>query len=160
MTKLELKKVKKVKKSLKKVNKFKEYKKIYKNVQMQFIFTKLSIIFESKISIENLVKIELSLLNDPTQANFVKSMKELSQSFIDDFKNLEWNNFAIFIWYSFQTSLFYNKRRKVPCEYTYENFIALNKIKRINFTTWLKSFYDSDNVDFNKYVINVLRNTI
>lgn len=157
MTKSE---VKKVKKKLKKIHKFKEYKQMFENIQMQFIFTKLSIIFESKVPMVNLIEIELSILNEPTQENFIKSMHKLSKFFEDNFKNLDWRSFAIFIWYSFQTSLFYNKKRKIPCEYTYENFISLNKIKRNNFTNWLKSFYESDNLDFNKYVIDVLRNTI
>lgn len=153
---LEIKKINNIKHILKKNNKYNEYKLLFKNKQIRFLFSKISIIFESTISSENLSKIELSLLKNPTKDNFISSIEKLSKTFDEKFVNLKWRKLGVTLWYVFQTSLFYNKRRRIPCEYTVKNFVSLNNIKRMNFSKWLKSFYDTQNIDFNKYVLQVL----
>ncbi|MGL5205423.1 MAG: hypothetical protein ACRC7B_00715 [Metamycoplasmataceae bacterium] len=156
MNKLEIKKINKIKDLLVQNNKYKEYKSIFQNKQTRFLLSKMSIIFESKLSIEDLLKIEILLMEEPTKDNLVNLMLELSKTFDDKFIELEWNEFAICLWYVFQMSIFYNKRKIIPCEYTIENYVSLNNIKRKNFAKWLKSFYDTGYIDFNKYVIKVL----
>lgn len=160
MNKIELKKVNKIKLILKNNNKYNEYKLLFKNKQIRFLFSKISIIFESSVSNDDLANLELSLLNNPTKDNFIISIEKLSKTFNEKFIDLSWKNLGVSLWYTFQTSLFYNKKRKIPCEYTTENFISLNNIKRNNYSKWLKSFYDTKNIDFNKYVIEVLENII
>ena len=149
-----------VKKYLKKGGNLKKYKKLFKNKQIRFLFTKISIIFESTISNEQLSNIEISLYYNPTESHFVESLKRLSKTFDNKFLKLKWDKLGVCLWYAFQTSLFYNKAREVECEYTLENFITLNNIKRESFSQWLKSFYDTKNIDFNNYVIKVLENII
>lgn len=160
MNKLESKKINNIKTYLKNNDKYKEYKLLFKNKQIRFLFSKISIIFESTISNENLGKIEMALLNNPTKDNFVILIGELSKTFDKKFVNLRWANLGISLWYAFQMSLYYNKKRKVPCEYTIDNFVTLNNIKRANFSKWLKSFYETKNIDFNQYVIKVLEKII
>ncbi|MGL5591839.1 MAG: hypothetical protein ACRDCJ_00585 [Metamycoplasmataceae bacterium] len=156
MNKLEIKKLNSIKDLLIDENKFKEYKSIFLNKQTRFLLSKMAIIFESKLSNEDLCVIEVSFMNDPTRDNLINLMLELSKTFDDKFINLKWNKFGICLWYVFQMSIFYYKRKKIPCEYTIENYVTLNNIKRNNFSKWLKSFYDSGYIDFNKYVIKVL----
>ncbi|MGL6124924.1 MAG: hypothetical protein ACRC1F_00330 [Metamycoplasmataceae bacterium] len=156
MTKLELKKINSVKSILSSKNKYSEHKTLFKNKQIRFLFSKMSIIFESNISSQDLAQIELSILENPTQKNFIDSIKKLSKTFDNKFINLKWKEFGICLWYVFQSTLFFNKKSKIPCEYTRENFISLNNIKRTNFSIWLKSLYDTENVDFNSYVLRVL----
>ena len=157
MNKSKSNKFKVIKKNLKQNNDYKEYKKLFKNKQTKFLCTKISIIFESSISEQDLTIFETTLLKTPTQDNFVFSINELSKYFGENFVDLKWDSFGVYLWYTFQTSLFYNKKRKIPCEYTLENFIILNNIKRKNFSQWLESFYDLKNINFNQYVIKVLK---
>ncbi len=122
MNKINSKTIKEIKKKLKHNNNYKDYKKIFKNKQIQFLCTKISIIFESSISEQDLFDIEILLLNNPTQNNFIILINELSKTFNENFINLKWDCLAIYLWYTFQTSLFYNKKSKIICEYTFENF--------------------------------------
>ncbi|MGL5617686.1 MAG: hypothetical protein ACRCWU_01370 [Metamycoplasmataceae bacterium] len=156
MSKSEIKKINNIKAILVKSNKYKEYKSIFQNKQTRFLLSKMAIIFESKSEIEYLVKMELLLMTKPTKENLINLMFELSKTFNEKFVNLKWKKFSICLWYVFQMSIFYNKRKKLPCEYTIENYVSLNNIKRNNFAKWLKSFYDSGYIDFNKYVVKVL----
>ena len=143
-----------IKKYLKKDSNLKKYKKIFKNKQMRFLFTKISVIFDSSISQKHLANIELSLLYNPTKENFILLLERLSKTFDNKFHKLKWESLAICFWYTFQNSLFYNK--KVNSEYTFDNFVTLNNIKRSAFSQWLKSFYNLKNIDFNNYVVQVL----
>jgi ribosomal protein S8 len=78
-----------VKKYLKKGGNLKKYKKLFKNKQIRFLFTKISIIFESTISDEQLSNIEISLYYNPTQSHFVESLKRLSKTFDNKFLKLK-----------------------------------------------------------------------
>ncbi|MGL5732512.1 MAG: hypothetical protein ACRCXE_00340 [Metamycoplasmataceae bacterium] len=156
MSKSELKKINNIKAILVKSNKYKEYKSIFQNKQTQFLLSKMAIIFESKETDDDLVKTELLFLEKPTEENLIDLIQELSKTFNEKFSSLDWKKFGICLWYVFQMSIYYNKKRKIPCEYTMENYVSLNNIKRDNFSKWLKSFYDSGNIDFNKYVVKVL----
>ncbi len=147
-----------IKKYLKKDSNLKKYKKIFKNKQMRFLFTKISVIFDSSISQKHLANIELSLLYNPTKENFILLLERLAKTFDNKFHKLKWESLAICFWYTFQNSLFYNK--KVNSEYTFDNFVTLNNIKRNAFSQWLKSFYNLKNIDFNNYVVQVLENII
>ncbi len=149
-----------IKKYLKKDNNLKKYKKLFKNKQIRFLFTKISVIFDSSISQKHLANIELSLLYNPTKENFVLLLERLSKTFDNKFHKLKWESLAVCFWYAFQNSLFYNKNKKIDCEYTFDNFIELNNIKRDAFSKWLKSFYNLKNIDFNNYVVQVLENII
>lgn len=149
-------KIKRVKKDIKKNKNYKLYKSIFKNKQIRFYLTKLSIIFNSSLSIGELSKLENSLLNKQTQVVFVDSLLNLSKTFDSKFCNLNWDSLGVVFWYSFQTSLYYNKKRKAECIFTEENYIELNSIKREKFSEWLESFYDLKYLDFNSYVIKVL----
>ncbi|MGL5308700.1 MAG: hypothetical protein ACRC9F_01480 [Metamycoplasmataceae bacterium] len=156
MNKSELTKINNIKSNMVRRDKYKEYKSIFKNKQTRFLLSKMAIIFESWMSDEDLSEIELSFMNNPTQDHLINTIDEISKTFNEKFINLEWKKFGICLWYVFQMSIFYNKRRKIPCEYTVDNFVSLNNIKRYNFAKWLKSLYESENIDFNKYVIKVL----
>jgi ankyrin repeat protein len=78
-----------VKHSLKKDGDFRKYKHLFKNKQVRFLFSKMSIIFESTISSQDLTSVEKSLLDNPTQENFITSLIELSKTFDAKFINLK-----------------------------------------------------------------------
>lgn len=156
MKKTKLEKIKKVKKILIENNDYKNYKLTFKNKKTRFLFTKLSIIFESSISEKDLAIVESSLSKETTQNNFSLNLKEISKTFNLKFISLDWYSLGITIWYFFQTSLYYDKKRKIYCEFTEENYVELNVIKRKKFSKWLESFYDTKNINFNSYVKKVL----
>ncbi len=153
-------KIKQVKKGLRANKNLKNYIFVFKNKQMRFLFTEISIIFDSSMSNSELLNIELSNSNNPTQDNFVKNLESMSKTFDNQFCNLDWSSLGVAIWYSFQMSLYYNNKRKSECIFTESNYIKLNHIKKFEYSKWLKSFYETNNSDFNGYVKKILKRII
>lgn len=149
--------LKEIKNLLKDNKKWAEYKKKYKHPQMRLIFSKIIFVFNKDVSIEDLYKKELQYLEAD------KSKQE--EMFKTIFKSAErlsgvkadWESFAIFMWYVYQTSTYWKDIKKnVKNVFNVKNYNELNQVKRNHYNDWLHSL--SPNIEnLNNSIIEVLR---
>ena len=150
--------IREVKKTLKKNHKYQEYKKIFIHPQMRFLLTKINFIFNDNANFKETIDLELFLLNNfNNPQNWIDAIINLSQKWNPKWNKINWKSFGLFLYYIYHYSLYYCKKTVVSKIYTQDNFIELNHQKIYYYNQWIKSMYKSYILDFNQYVIAVLR---
>lgn len=149
-------KLKEIKIILKSSKNWRKYKHKFHHKQMQFLFSKIVLIFQPDIDINKLAKQEILMLNTDKKdgdAMFLKIFENM-QEFTGVKAN--WEEFAKFIWYVYQTSTYWKDSRKnIPNVFNKKNYIEKNRIKREHYYHWLYSMDIKEN--FNNNVIKVLK---
>ncbi|QJR43958.1 hypothetical protein [Mycoplasma miroungirhinis] len=130
----------------------------FKHKQMQFLVSKIFLLFESSLSINELIKIEYELL----EKNFLKDMyvdifMKNRFTFKKEFINCKWESFAKFLFYIFQTSTyFFDKKHKVPNVFIIGGEITINEEKRRLFNEFAESL-EKVSINFNFYIKQILK---
>ncbi|MCU4117309.1 hypothetical protein N8G13_02435 [Mycoplasma zalophi] len=130
----------------------------FKHKQMQFLVSKIFLLFESSLSLNELIKIEYELL----EKNFLKDMyvdifMDNKSTFNEQFINCKWESFAKFLYYIFQTSTyFYDKKHKVPNIFIIGGETTMNEEKRRLFNEFSESLEKASS-NFNFYVKQILK---
>ena len=147
------------KKQLKNSKQYNKYKKFYKTKSFRFPLIKIYAIFANNQKfLDNVIFQEISLIKEVENIQmWQKALENISQYFDQKFKSLNWNDFGQFLFYTYNISEFYNKKSLIKNIYTYENFNELNQAKANHYNRWLKSLYQLEMIDFNQYVIDVLK---
>lgn len=150
-------KLKDIKKELIVQNKWASYKEKYKHPQMKFIFSKVALIFNPDLSVDELIPFEIEMLNankDKKEEMFVnifKKMRNITQVKAD------WKIFGKFIWFVFQTSTYWKDTKKnISNIYTKRNYITVNQTKRDLFNDWLHSI-DHNTENYNDLIVETLK---
>lgn len=132
------------------------YKNNFPNRKMKLILYKISSIFETSLSNEEIAHYE-NLLNKDVRniENWKKIFTKLGSSFKQPLNKCNWNEFGIYIFYVYNQFIYWNK--KSDSIYNLENFNELNEKKSISYGNWLKTVIESGDIDFNIYVRKVLR---
>lgn len=150
--------IKEVKKTLKKEGKYQTYKNVFIHQQMRFLLTKINFIFNDNPNFNEIIDLELFLLNNfNNPQKWIDIMINLSQKWNHKWSQINWKSFALFLYFIYHYSLYYCKKTVVSKIYTQDNFIELNHQKIYYYNQWIKSMYKSYILDFNQYVIAVLR---
>lgn len=142
----------------------KQYKKFYINKQLRYLVLKLSILFESNLNVEIIHKMELEIINNTltNETMYHQTIQTiLKNSKIKNFSKLKYQNLSYFIFYIFQTSrFFYDKKHQIEniylINYSEENLIKLNRIKRSYYYQFLEDI-KKHNVNYNFYIIQILK---
>lgn len=150
-------KLKEIKKQLIAQDKWLSYKDKYKHPQMKFVFSKVALIFNADLTVEELMPFELEMLK--------ASKEKKEEMFIPIFKKLrnitnvkaDWKAFGQFMWYAFQTSTYWKDSKKgIANIYTKRNLITVNQVKRDLFNDWLHSI-DHKTENYNELIIETLK---
>lgn len=148
-----MKQSKQIKKLLKTKGKWEEYKNVFTHKQMRLATSKIALVFNEKISINKLTKIELDLMSSEKNSKmFDNAFKELS--LLVNYK-ADWKSLGKFMWYQYQTSTYY-KDIKVGVKNIYNpnNIIEINEKRRGFYLKWLHSIGMNDSL-FNEKIIQV-----
>lgn len=133
--------LKAIKQLLKQNNQWREYRKKYAHRQMRLIFSKIALIYNPELSVQQLYQKEVEMLK--AQKNDGEKMfKEVFKDFGDLSRRpkVNWGEFAIYMWYVFQTSTYWkDKSRRRPNTFNTRNYIEINQIKRQHYDKWIKS---------------------
>lgn len=148
--------IKIIKKHFKQKNMYLDYKSTFLNKQMRFILTKINLIFTNDLNVVIKEKEENIFKNSSNKDVWIEIINNLKTSWNINFINVDWNSFAIFLFYTYHYSEFYFRKSKLKNLYTQENFTEINKVKIQMYNNWIKSMYETEVLDFNKYIIKVL----
>lgn len=149
-----MKEIKQVKKMLKQRNEWQNYKDTFKHKQIRFALSKISLTFNHLLKPSELLKIELLALKaEKNSEMFKEAFKEISK--VVDYK-ANWDALGKFMWYAFQTSTYFNDKKKgVENIYDSELHVEINAKKRAHYMTWMHSVDTTDDY-FNDKIIKVL----
>ena len=147
--------LKNLNKEFKKNNKLEEYKEKFAHKQMFFACSKVALIFKEDVSIDYLYEMEVNLIDTKKDINMFKvAMKELSK--ITN-KNINWDIFAEYLWYLYQTSTYYKDIKKdIINIFNEETFIKLNSLKRDAYQVWIDSL-DKADPEYNVRIRKVIK---
>lgn len=152
--------IKKVKKNLKQNNNWKEYKKVFINKQMRFLLTKINIIFSNNENKQNLIiDEEFFIMSNAIDKNaWVSIINKLSKKWKEEFHNINWESFALFLFYTYHYSEYYYKKSLLDNLYKKANdFNEINDLKIAHYNKWIKSMYQLKTKNFNEYIIEIIR---
>lgn len=147
-----------IKKVLKNQNKFILYKNSFIKKSTLFLLTKISNVFESTISKQELSELEFNLsqnIND--QNNWADIFQKASIFFKKPYSSCNWKSFGIFMFYTWSNSIFNKKQNKNKSIYNLDNFNDLNADKMNHYNQWINSVIDSGDINFNIYIRKVLK---
>lgn len=147
-----------IKKVLKNQNKFILYKNSFIKKSTLFLLTKISNVFESTISKQELSELEFDLsqnIND--QNNWADIFQKASIFFKKPYSSCNWKSFGIFMFYTWSNSIFNKKQNKNKSIYNLDNFNDLNADKMNHYNQWINSVIDSGDINFNIYIRKVLK---
>ncbi|MBD5423401.1 MAG: hypothetical protein HDR43_02810 [Mycoplasma sp.] len=151
-------KLKTIKKGIKKNKCYSSYKKALQCRKCFFILTKISIIFDSSISGEELLQLETKLYKNINNPEIWKEVFKASSIFFKKpFENCDWNSFGIFMYYNWGKWIFNKNEKKNKSFYTYDNFNKLNDIKSKYYNDWMNSIISTKDLEFNTYIRKVLK---
>lgn len=152
-----MKKIKKIKKVLKKEKLWITYCQKFRHKQMKFIFSKIALILKLDLNIDILMTYEKKMMHSNIQKkedmflNVFQDMGKLTEIKAD------WESFAKFLFYIYQTSsFFYDRKKKIKNVFLQNEVIEMNQIKRNHYDKWLFSL-DQIKPDFNLIVTKILK---
>ncbi|MBN0919161.1 hypothetical protein [[Mycoplasma] gypis] len=140
-----------------KENKLIKYKNLFKNKQMQFLVSKILILFGTDFDANKLANVEIELMNSNFQRNmFVNILLNHIDSVEEKYRNCNWKSLGKYLYYIFKTSTYYSDlRHQVPNIFDIIGVDAANEKKR----EALNDFYLSlEKVDknYNHFVRQIL----
>lgn len=151
-------KIRKVKKILKKQNKYFEYKKNFLNKSSFFFLTKVSIIFNSTISLNELSDLEFNLSQDVNNPkNWEDFFEKASIYFQTPYNQCDWKSFGFFMYFAWSKLTFNKNIKKNKSIYTFNNFNQINAEKMTFYNKWINSMIETNDKNFNLYVRKVLK---
>ena len=148
-----MKQLKQVKNKFTEQDVYNEYAFKYKHKQMKFITSKIVLIYNPKVSVDELIKLETLML----KADKGKDMFDEPFKMVEKLTNTvaDWKSFSKFMWYVYQTSTFFKDEKKgIKNIFNNENTIKLNEIRRGFFHKWLHSFPENQK-NYNENVMQV-----
>ena len=151
-----MKQLKEIKNKLIKNDLWKEYSQKFTHKQMKLISTKIALIFNKNIKVQDFYEIEKELI-------VVKKNKFM---FLETFNKIsyktnyscDWKSFSIFLWYIYQTSTYYKDKKKKIDNIFIDNTIKMNQEKRKYFYLFMNSLDMRDDY-FNDKIISILKLT-
>ena len=144
-----------IKKMLKNKNEYKRYKNLFLVKKYFFILTKVSLIFESSFSNEQLLEFEINIINDINNIEtWGNQFKECSQSFLEPYNSCDWYSFGKFMFYVWNQQKFHKKKKSI---YNFDNFNEINNLKTHEYNLWIKSLYELNKKEMNIFIRKVLK---
>lgn len=136
-----MKSLKAIKRLLKQNKQWSEYKKKYAHKQMRLVSSKIALIYNQDLSLEELYKLEVMAL-EAKKVNEEKMFEDLYFE-LDKMVNrpyIDWESFGRYMWYTYQTSTYWKDvKKKRPNVFNSRNYIEQNAIKREYYSKWLQS---------------------
>lgn len=152
-----MKKINEVKKLFDKFE-MKEYDKRFSHKQMKFVCSKIALVFNEKILIEDLYAIEKSVLEAKLDSDLFKDAFNKIDKLVNN--GADWASLGKYMWFVYHTSIFYKSKNKVLQNiYTKENSVELNEIRRDLYAKWMHSL-DKEDIKFNENIMAVARLTM
>lgn len=151
------KNISELKKFLKQNGYWSNYKELYKHRQMKFVASKIALIFDRSLSINELVELELKMMDVK-----INKGENMFKNVFGNFEKLvvvkgDWASFSKMMFYIYQTSTYWrDKKNNVENVFTGDNYVEINAIKRNYYYQWLNSL-DLKLRDYNILIIEVMR---
>ena len=148
--------IKNLKKLLKKKKLLNKYKNKFNHKKIQFIGSKIYLLFNAKPLLNKMVKFEEELLSLDINENMFLTCFE--NNFQELKKEMDIKSLSFFLWEIFQFSIFETNSNFKKYQNTQDDFIKLHSNKRKHFNKWIESL-DPTQDNLNDKVIKLLKET-